>query len=88
MTPKLPIVLLVLVWLGLVVAAADAQMPLATEYDVTHAQLAISRDGSTLTIRSVAPDAMRLCVEPSQVPGALHCFTVGDLRRGATGRTR
>lgn len=39
-------------------------VPLATDVDRALAQLEVSLDGKTLTVREVAPDDLTLCVAP------------------------
>lgn len=81
MTKQSAIAAVVLFWCSMVLAAA--QLPLASAYDASHAQLLISRDGSTMTIRGAAPDTLRLCVEPAAgVAAPTHCFSVGQIRHG------
>lgn len=59
------------------------QVPSATETDRLMAQLEVSGDGNTVTVRSVAPDSLRLCVAPrAGAFGPTRCFTVADIRRG------
>jgi len=63
--------------------SAQERVPLATEADTALAPLAISRDGRVMTIRSVAPDSLKLCVEPALGKfAATKCFSVGAIRRG------
>lgn len=62
-------------------ARADAQVPLATPADLAAAPLMVSRDGRTVTIRAVASDDLRICVEPTTF-AAVHCWTVRELRAG------
>ena len=69
--------------LGGGVVALFAQVPTATEADRAFAQLAISRDGTVVTVRAIATDNLQLCVEPRVGQfGSTKCFYVGAIRRG------
>lgn len=76
------------IWVALLAIATSAQVPTATEADRAFAQLAISRDGNTVTVRGVASDALQVCVEPRAGQfGVTRCYGVGAIRRGDV-RTR
>lgn len=63
--------------------AVQRQVPDATAADRALAQLEISLDGQTMTIRGVASDALRICVRPKEGQfGPTRCFSVGAIRRG------
>lgn len=67
---------------GAVTLLAQARVPLATEADRVFAQIAIARDGNTVTIRGVAADSLQICVEPASGHfGVIRCFTAGQVRR-------
>jgi len=75
--------------IALLVALQDERrVPPANELDRALAQIEISRDGQTVTVRDVAPDSLRVCVaqKPRQF-GPTRCFLVGQIRRGEV-RTR
>ena len=58
-------------------------IPNATVVDRALAQLEISLDGQTITVRGVAPDDFRICVAPPHGHfGLTRCFTAGAIRRG------
>lgn len=58
-------------------------VPDATLAERALAQLDISVDGKTVTVRPAAPDDLRLCVAPKAgVFGPMRCFEVGKIRRG------
>jgi hypothetical protein len=64
-------------------AEPTPQVPTATEADRALAPLEIARDGRTITIRSIARDELRVCVEPKVGTfGPTPCFQVGQIRRG------
>jgi len=61
----------------------NLQQPTATVVDEALAQLEISSDGQTMTIRGTAPNSLKLCVQPARgIFGPTRCFTVGAVRRG------
>jgi hypothetical protein len=74
-------------WVAIVVtwalAVLDAQLPLATDKDRAQSQLAISLDGTEFTFRGVAPNSLKIRVEPAAGTfGRTVTFTVGDVRDG------
>jgi hypothetical protein len=92
MRTRLPLsvgLLLLLCWIALamhaqIVFAQAPMVPLASEAERLLAQLLISVDGRTLTIRGAAPDDLRICVEPlmGQFGHGTICYRAGELRRG------
>lgn len=76
--------------IGLLVAAClygvsllAQSLPIATPEDLAIAQLAVDPSTDTVTVRSVAPDRLRICVEPRTGEfGRTECYRVGDIRAG------
>jgi hypothetical protein len=76
----------VIAGLGLIVDG-QARTPLATEAEKVLSPLIVSRDGSTVTFRGVAVNALTIRIEPELGTfGKTMTFTVGDVRAGRWGQ--
>lgn len=76
------IVLMAAFLVTLAAVSAVAQRA-ATQADRILAQMAIAKDGQTVTFRGAAPDSLRVCVEPKAGTfGPTRCYTVGQIRAG------
>jgi hypothetical protein len=70
-----------------IVVDGQERVPLATEMQKAFAPLAVSEDGSTVTFRDTAKDALKVCIEADEHTFTRRtCFTVGDVRSGRWGR--
>lgn len=79
--PVIMVALILLAALIIALGEARASQRFATKADYDYAQLAISEDARTITIRTPVPDDTRLCIEPSRERfDKVRCYTVRDLR--------
>jgi hypothetical protein len=69
-----------------IIVDGQERVPLATEMQKAFAPLAVSEDGSTVTFRDTAKDALRICVEADEHTFSRRiCFTLRDVRTGRWG---